>query len=87
MKNIQHQLIKLKLATSTVSSSHTGESTIPMLSLRMEQPLCKFGGLSQGLGEYERINKQEVAFSEEIKIPNIERIPPYTFSKHLIKCV
>lgn len=71
-KNLQHQLIETKLATSTISSLQTGESTTHMLSLRMDQPLSKFSGFSQDLGEDDHINKQDVPCAEAIKIPCME---------------
>ncbi|OVA16776.1 SANT/Myb domain [Macleaya cordata] len=49
-----------------------------MLLFRIESPLCKLSGYAQGLGEKDNVNSQEVFPSTTIKLPFIEKIPPYT---------
>lgn len=49
-----------------------------ILSSRIENPLCKFGGLAQASGDKDYINVQEVVHSISAKLPYIENIPPYT---------
>ncbi|KAI8522581.1 hypothetical protein RHMOL_Rhmol13G0007700 [Rhododendron molle] len=49
-----------------------------ILSSRIENPLCKFGGFAQASGDKDYVNVQEVAYSISAKLPYIENIPPYT---------
>lgn len=49
-----------------------------MLLSRMELPLCKLSGIAHGAGDKDYINNQEVLYSISIKLPYIEKLPPYT---------
>ncbi|XP_010259294.1 PREDICTED: histone-lysine N-methyltransferase EZ3 isoform X2 [Nelumbo nucifera] len=49
-----------------------------MLSFRAENALCKFSGSAQGSGERDCINDEEILSSTAIRLPLIEKIPPYT---------
>ncbi|KAG5514145.1 hypothetical protein RHGRI_035521 [Rhododendron griersonianum] len=49
-----------------------------ILSSRIENPLCKFGGFAQASGDKDYVNVQEVVYSISAKLPYIENIPPYT---------
>lgn len=56
-----------------------------MLSSRMDNPLHKFAGLSQSLGEDDHTDNQDISFVESIKIPYIKRLPP-TIAKPVNGC-
>ncbi|XP_019441295.1 PREDICTED: histone-lysine N-methyltransferase EZA1 isoform X2 [Lupinus angustifolius] len=65
-------------ATSRLYSSQTEENrSIPLLSSRIDHPLCKVSGSSQGSGDNDH-NNQDILATTSIKIPYIERLPPYT---------
>lgn len=49
-----------------------------MLSSRIEIPLCKYTGFSQGLGDRDNANGHEVLPSTKAQLPYIEKLPPYT---------
>ncbi|KAF8401328.1 hypothetical protein HHK36_012262 [Tetracentron sinense] len=49
-----------------------------MLSFRIESCLCEFSGYAQGLGDKDYVNSQEVLSPTVIKLPYIEKIPPYS---------
>ncbi|XP_022155279.1 histone-lysine N-methyltransferase EZA1 isoform X2 [Momordica charantia] len=49
-----------------------------MLLSRMKLPLCKLSGIAHGAGDKDYINNQEVLYSISIKLPYIEKLPPYT---------
>ncbi|KAF9604581.1 hypothetical protein IFM89_008025 [Coptis chinensis] len=49
-----------------------------MLSFRTENPLSKLSGHAHGFGERDNINNQEVMPSTIVKLPYVEKIPPYT---------
>lgn len=85
--NLQCQISNVMTIISTRDSLQTDKNTIQMLSSKIDNPLCKFGGIPQGLGENECINNRNINFSTSIKIPFIERLPPFTFSIHLTRCV
>ncbi|OIW12996.1 hypothetical protein TanjilG_15445 [Lupinus angustifolius] len=51
--------------------------SIPLLSSRIDHPLCKVSGSSQGSGDNDH-NNQDILATTSIKIPYIERLPPYT---------
>uniref|UniRef100_A0A1J3DEG6 Histone-lysine N-methyltransferase EZA1 n=1 Tax=Noccaea caerulescens TaxID=107243 RepID=A0A1J3DEG6_NOCCA len=61
---------------SSAASSCDNENS-NMLSSRMEKPLCKLNGVSQGVGERDYIPTKDV-ISASVKLPSAERIPPYT---------
>ncbi|XP_020226461.1 histone-lysine N-methyltransferase EZA1 isoform X3 [Cajanus cajan] len=67
-------------AISTRGSSRTEENRkIPILSSRMDHPLCKFSGFSPVSGDKDHNNQDLLsATTPSIKIPYIERLPPYT---------
>ncbi|XP_031403738.1 histone-lysine N-methyltransferase EZA1 isoform X2 [Punica granatum] len=48
------------------------------LSTRIDDPLCKYVGLAQGLGDKDGIGSHEVVPSKNIKLPYVEKLPPYT---------
>ncbi|KAK8554660.1 hypothetical protein V6N13_093635 [Hibiscus sabdariffa] len=49
-----------------------------MLSSRIQNPLCKFAGLAQGPGDRDYANGHEVVSSTSVKLPYVEKLPPYT---------
>lgn len=50
-----------------------------LLSSRIEIPLSKYSGFAQGSsGDRDYVNGHEVVCSTSIKLPYIEKIPPYT---------
>lgn len=61
-------------ALSFVEENRNGK----MLLSRMELPLCKLSGIAYGAGDKDYINNQEVVYSFSIKLPYIEKLPPYT---------
>ncbi|XP_031740123.1 histone-lysine N-methyltransferase EZA1 isoform X2 [Cucumis sativus] len=61
-------------ALSVVEENRNGK----MLLSRMEFPLCKLSGIAYGAGDKDYINNQEVVYSISIKLPYIEKLPPYT---------
>lgn len=74
-------------AISSRESSQTEENTAsPMLSSRINHPLCKFSAFSQGSGDKDHSN-QDVSPAATIKIPYIERLPPYTSWIFLDRCL
>ncbi|XP_047178530.1 histone-lysine N-methyltransferase EZA1 isoform X3 [Vigna umbellata] len=83
-EKIQSNEKKLQCHTSGVLStistrgySQTEENRkIPILS-RIDRPLCKFNGFSPVSGDKDH-NNQDVLSATSIKIPYIERLPPYT---------
>lgn len=73
-------------AVSTRGSSQMEENkTLSMLSSRMDHPLCKFDGFTQGSGDKDH-NNQDIPSATSIKIPRIERLPPYTSWIFLGRC-
>ncbi|CAJ1969826.1 unnamed protein product [Sphenostylis stenocarpa] len=84
-EKIQSNAKKLQCHTSGVlsailtnSSSQTEENRkIPILSSRINRPLCKFSGFSPVSGDKDHSN-QDVLSATSIKIPFVERLPPYT---------
>ncbi|KAI7984406.1 Histone-lysine N-methyltransferase EZA1 [Camellia lanceoleosa] len=49
-----------------------------MLSSRIKTPPCKFSGFAQGSGDKDYTIIHEVVFSTSVKLPHIDKIPPYT---------
>lgn len=70
---------KVDVHVSPLSSAASGcdNENSNMLSSRMEKPLCKLNGVSQGVGERDYIPTKDV-ISASVKLPSAERIPPYT---------
>ena len=58
-----------------------------MLSSRINHPVSKFLGFSQGSGDKDHINIQEGLPAPSIKIPCIEKLPPYTSWIHLARYI
>ncbi|KAF5176846.1 Histone-lysine n-methyltransferase ez1 [Thalictrum thalictroides] len=56
-----------------------------MLSFRIENPLFQHSGYAHGSGEKDSINNQEASPSSIIKLPYVEKIPPYTTWVYLDK--
>ncbi|WVY98208.1 hypothetical protein V8G54_030359 [Vigna mungo] len=83
-EKIQSNEKKLQCHTSGVLSAITtrgfsqteGNRKTPILS-RIDCPLCKFNGFSPVSGDKDH-NNQDVLSATSIKIPYIERLPPYT---------
>ncbi|KAK7278175.1 hypothetical protein RJT34_23200 [Clitoria ternatea] len=59
------------------SSKSEEQEKIPILSSRIDQPLCRFSSFSQVSGDKDHSN-QDVLSAPSIKIPYIARLPPYT---------
>lgn len=60
---------------ASISKEHgSGE----LLSARIESPQCKVSGLSQVSGERDSVDCDEVVSSTTVKLPFMEKIPPYT---------
>lgn len=77
-QKLQSHISGIMTAISRRDSSQTEENrTIPMLSSRIDHPLCKFSGFSQGSGDKDYSN-QDILATTSIKIPYIESVPPYT---------
>ncbi|KAK7269605.1 hypothetical protein RIF29_22338 [Crotalaria pallida] len=77
-QKLQCHISGVTSATSRQDSPQTEESrTIPLLSSRIDHPLCKFSGSSQGSGDNDH-SIQDILATASIKIPHIERLPPYT---------
>lgn len=77
-KKLQYHISGVMSAISTRGSSQTEENRkIPILSLRIERPLCKFNGFSPVSGDKDH-SHQDALSATSIKIPCIERLPPYT---------
>lgn len=77
-KKLQCHTSGIMSAVSTRDSSQTEENTTrSILSSRMDRPLCKFYGFTQGPGDRNQGN-QDMSSATSIKIPRMERLPPYT---------
>ena len=87
-EKIQSNEKKLQCHTSGVLSAistRTEENKkTPVLS-RIDRPLCKFSGFSPVPGDKDHSN-QDVLSATSIKIPYIERLPPYTSWIFLDRC-
>ncbi|XP_068493485.1 histone-lysine N-methyltransferase EZA1-like isoform X1 [Phaseolus vulgaris] len=76
-KKLQCHTSGVLSAMSTRGSSQTeGDRKTPILS-RIDRPLCKFSGFSPVSVDKDHSN-QDVLSATSIKIPYIERLPPYT---------
>jgi histone-lysine N-methyltransferase EZH2 len=70
---------------STRDSSQAEENrTYSILSSRMDHPLCQFNGFTLGSGDKNHSNQDISATS--IKIPRVERLPPFTSWIFLDRC-
>ncbi|XP_057427245.1 histone-lysine N-methyltransferase EZA1-like isoform X3 [Lotus japonicus] len=77
-KMLECHISRVVSAISTRDSSQTEENrTHSLLSSRIGHPLCKLNGFSQASGDKD-YNNQDVSSATSIKIPHIERLPPYT---------
>ncbi|XP_022640694.1 histone-lysine N-methyltransferase EZA1 isoform X2 [Vigna radiata var. radiata] len=83
-EKIQSNEKKLQCHTSGVLSaittrgfSQTEENRKTPILSRIDRPLCKFNGFSPVSGDKDH-NNQDVLSATSIKIPYIERLPPYT---------
>lgn len=85
---VQCQVSAIITDISRRGSLRTGENTIQMLSSRIDRPFCKLISFPQGLGknaENNNRNNQDVSPVISIKIPYIERLPPFTCWVHLAR--
>ncbi|KAF5931444.1 hypothetical protein HYC85_032317 [Camellia sinensis] len=79
-KNLEgHVSLFLSVATSRndVSVMEANDQG-KMLSSRIKTPPCKFSGFAQGSGDKDYTIIHEVVFSTSVKLPHIDKIPPYT---------
>ncbi|RDX91311.1 Histone-lysine N-methyltransferase EZA1, partial [Mucuna pruriens] len=76
-KNLEPLLSTVKSVISGRESLRN-EETVNMLSSRINNPLCKFNGFPKGMLEKDRINNVDLSFAKSIRIPHMERLPPYT---------
>lgn len=91
-EKIQSNEKKLQCHTSGVLSaittrgfSQTEENRKTPILSRIDRPLCKFNGFSPVSGDKDH-NNQDVLSATSIKIPYIERLPPYTSWIFLDRC-
>ncbi|XP_038713027.1 histone-lysine N-methyltransferase EZA1-like isoform X1 [Tripterygium wilfordii] len=78
-RKLETHVSQLILATSrndVLSADCSAHGRI--LSSRINYPLCKYGGFTQGPGDGHVINGHEIIYSASINLPYIEKIPPYT---------
>ncbi|KAK7392234.1 hypothetical protein VNO78_20665 [Psophocarpus tetragonolobus] len=77
-KKLQCHMSGVLSAVSARGSSQTQENRkTPILSSRIDHPLFKFSGFSPVSGDKDYSN-QDVLSATSIKIPYIDRLPPYT---------
>ncbi|KAK4273280.1 hypothetical protein QN277_021714 [Acacia crassicarpa] len=78
-KKVQCHVSEVVSAISKRDSLHRQEDRISqMLSSRIGHPLFKFNAFSQGSSDKDLINSLDVIFTTSIKMPYVERLPPYT---------
>ncbi|KAL3507364.1 hypothetical protein ACH5RR_032746 [Cinchona calisaya] len=79
-KNVETHFSKLvELASSREDVSISMEHGLGnKLSARMENPLCIVNGHAKGFGERDLFNVEEAVSSATVKLPLVEKIPPYT---------
>ncbi|XP_041022193.1 histone-lysine N-methyltransferase EZA1-like isoform X1 [Juglans microcarpa x Juglans regia] len=75
---LESHVSQVILVASKTEVSLTENGVGKMLSSRTERPICKFNGSAQGFGDKDYINVHEVVLSTSIKLPPVERLPPYT---------
>ncbi|KAL2598792.1 hypothetical protein AAZV13_10G011800 [Glycine max] len=77
-KKLQFHMSGVLSEISTRGSSPPEENRkTPILSSRIDHPLCKFSGFSPVSGDKDHSN-QDALSATSIKIPYIETLPPYT---------
>ncbi|KAM7275245.1 hypothetical protein ACFE04_017111 [Oxalis oulophora] len=64
--------------SSTATSSRSEENVSNKLLSRIQSPLAKFCGYSSGLGDKYWENGHDVGSAYGIKLPGVERLPPFT---------
>ncbi|WJX19838.1 [histone H3]-lysine(4) N-trimethyltransferase [Trifolium repens] len=77
-KKLQCHTSGIMSEVSTRDSSQAEENrTYSILSSRMDHPLCQFNGFTQGSVDKNHSN-QDISSATSIKIPRVERLPPFT---------
>lgn len=85
-KKLQFHMSGVLSEISTRGSSPPEENRkTPILSSRIDHPLCKFSGFSPVWGDKDH-NNQDVLSATSIKMPYIETLPPYTSWIFLDRC-
>ncbi|XP_042516124.1 histone-lysine N-methyltransferase EZA1 isoform X2 [Macadamia integrifolia] len=74
-KDLQHHTSQLQQSAMSKQEQNGSKN---MLTFRIGSPLYKFNGSVHGSGEKDYINSHEVLSPTVIKVPYIEKIPPYT---------
>ncbi|KAF7804926.1 histone-lysine N-methyltransferase EZA1-like isoform X1 [Senna tora] len=78
-EKLQCHVAEMVSTISRRNSSHKeGIRISHMLATRIDHPICKFSGFSQVSGDKDHTNNQEVLSATSVKIPYIEKLPPYT---------
>ncbi|KAL1339485.1 hypothetical protein AAHE18_U040700 [Arachis hypogaea] len=72
-----HTSVIMSAISSRESSERDETSASPLLSSRIDHPLCKFNAFSHGSGDKDHGN-QDILPATTIKIPYVEGLPPYT---------
>ncbi|XP_011082416.1 histone-lysine N-methyltransferase EZA1 isoform X1 [Sesamum indicum] len=75
---VQAYVSDLKALAASRNDFNVVNDSVNFLSLRMDNPLCKVGGLTQGSVDRDNVDNEEVVFSTTAKLPLIEKLPPYT---------
>lgn len=70
-------LVSADRSNSDISSA-TKSDLGNMLTARIVNPLHKYGGIAQGLGDKDVFNCQDVTYSTSARLPLVEKIPSYT---------
>jgi len=92
-EKVQRHSENLKPLFSKVNSIISRRGTLQnkekvnMLSSRINKPICKHNGFPKGLVGKDCINKLDIALANEIRIPYLEKLPPYTTWVYLTRCV
>ncbi|TKY61705.1 Histone-lysine N-methyltransferase EZ3 [Spatholobus suberectus] len=76
-KNLEGLFSTVKSVISDRASLQT-EENVNMLSSRIENPFSKIDGFPEGMVEKDRINNVDLSFAKSIRIPYMEKLPPYT---------
>ncbi|XP_004515047.1 histone-lysine N-methyltransferase EZA1-like [Cicer arietinum] len=84
-KNLKCALSSIMTIVLRNDSFQIEETTFQMLSSRVDHPLYKLSGFPKGLRKNDHINNEDLSFEKSIKLPYIERVPPYTFWLHLVR--
>ncbi|KAL4286672.1 hypothetical protein HN51_054437 [Arachis hypogaea] len=72
-----HTSVIMSAISSRESSERDETNASPLLSSRIDHPLCKFNAFSHGSGDKDHGN-QDILPATTIKIPYVEGLPPYT---------